>query len=340
MRKIFISYRRSDSLDATGRICDHLSLYFGEGVIFRDIDAMSLGDFTRQLTSALQECAVILAIIGPHWLDAVDQGGNRRIDLPDDFVQREITAGFEKGVPVVPVIVGGGQMPSETQLPLPLGSLARQQAFEVRSGRDFAQDIAEFSQKLSSLVGLERLEFRTLLQSLRQLGLAQVYADFSEDTSALSAIALGRDLLVVMNDGRSWLASKRESIEKRLKDNTKRTRILLLHPRSPFLETLVRKNQKTVNGQIEEIRRSYNIINGMAVDGTNIEIRGHFLFNPSTLILTESQAFCSPYYYMESGALPLYKFTAGDDSALYYRIRQDAEQLFAASPVLTQESFP
>jgi len=40
MQEIFISYRREDSQDATGRIHDHLEMYFGQSAIFRDIDSI------------------------------------------------------------------------------------------------------------------------------------------------------------------------------------------------------------------------------------------------------------------------------------------------------------
>jgi hypothetical protein len=42
--KVFISHRRSDSVDATARIDDHLETYLGKGVFFRDIDQMKGGD--------------------------------------------------------------------------------------------------------------------------------------------------------------------------------------------------------------------------------------------------------------------------------------------------------
>lgn len=43
MAKIFISYRRSDSQDITGRIFDHLVERFGRDTVVRDIDSIQPG---------------------------------------------------------------------------------------------------------------------------------------------------------------------------------------------------------------------------------------------------------------------------------------------------------
>ena len=43
MSKIFISYRREDSISHVGRLYDHLVGRFGEEKIFMDIDNMMVG---------------------------------------------------------------------------------------------------------------------------------------------------------------------------------------------------------------------------------------------------------------------------------------------------------
>ena len=48
MQNIFISYRRDDASDATGRIADVLRSKFGENLVFKDVDSVPLGsDFRR-----------------------------------------------------------------------------------------------------------------------------------------------------------------------------------------------------------------------------------------------------------------------------------------------------
>src|SRR5687767_9316713 len=83
MVSVFLSYRRDDSVDVTGRIYDYLVRELGEVNVFKDIDSLMVGlDFREQIQSALQRCDVFLAIIGPGWLNAHDDAGNRRLDKP------------------------------------------------------------------------------------------------------------------------------------------------------------------------------------------------------------------------------------------------------------------
>jgi hypothetical protein len=54
---IFISYRRSDSADITGRIYDRLVEEFGRDAIFKDVDSIPLGmDFKVYLDRMVREC--------------------------------------------------------------------------------------------------------------------------------------------------------------------------------------------------------------------------------------------------------------------------------------------
>jgi hypothetical protein len=59
MSEIFISYRREDSADATGRITDQLCREFGEEAIFTDVDNIPLGvDFRRHIDDKVSRCSV------------------------------------------------------------------------------------------------------------------------------------------------------------------------------------------------------------------------------------------------------------------------------------------
>jgi hypothetical protein len=80
-RKIFLCYRRDDSGDATGRLYDRLALEFGDKSIFMDVDGVRLGtNFVKRLTAEVESCDALLAVIGPNWLDARDEQGNRGLD--------------------------------------------------------------------------------------------------------------------------------------------------------------------------------------------------------------------------------------------------------------------
>ena len=70
MAGIFINYRRDDNPGVAGRLFDYLALKYSRNGIFMDVDAMKPGmDFAEQLDSQVSQCRVLLAAIGPRWLD-------------------------------------------------------------------------------------------------------------------------------------------------------------------------------------------------------------------------------------------------------------------------------
>src|SRR4051794_30820142 len=105
-RKIFISYRRSDSGNATARLDERLQARYGRQHVFKDLDSIVPGEhFARAIRDAIVRSAVVLVIIGHAWADVRGEDGKRRLDDPDDFVRREVEEAFSQGVNVVPVLV-------------------------------------------------------------------------------------------------------------------------------------------------------------------------------------------------------------------------------------------
>jgi hypothetical protein len=72
--KVFISYRRSDSAGYAGRVWDRLERDLGRHSLFMDVAAIPLGtNFPKVLHEEVAKCGVLLAMIGPNWLDARDE---------------------------------------------------------------------------------------------------------------------------------------------------------------------------------------------------------------------------------------------------------------------------
>ncbi len=140
--RIFISYRRSDSIAITGRLYDRLSAAFGEDNVFKDVDKIPLGvNFKQVLDSEVASCDVLLIIIGPEWARVSDKHG-RRLDDPDDFVRIEVEAGLRRDdVLVIPVLVNNASMPTVEQLPGGLNDLIYRNAATVRNDPDFNRDV-------------------------------------------------------------------------------------------------------------------------------------------------------------------------------------------------------
>lgn len=155
---VFISYRRDDSADSTGRIYDRLSAHFGEAAIFKDVDDIPLGtDFKDYIGGVLSKCNVELVIIGPDWVTITDNAGNPRLDDPNDFVRIEVETGLARGIPVIPVLVGGAFMPSLDELPKSLAKLASRNGIQVRRDPDFHRDVNRLIGKLERYVKPESI---------------------------------------------------------------------------------------------------------------------------------------------------------------------------------------
>jgi hypothetical protein len=153
LRGIFISYRRSDNPDATGRIYDRLIAEFGKVRVFKDVDSIPLGqDFRGHLNEVVGDCAVVLAIIGPRWTDARNGEGKRRLEDPDDFVRIELEAALARDIPVVPVLVGHAAMSGIADLPASLASMVFRQSIEVRPDPDFHNDATRLVSALRIII--------------------------------------------------------------------------------------------------------------------------------------------------------------------------------------------
>jgi hypothetical protein len=132
---IFISYRRDDSAGHAGRVHDRLEREFGADLLFMDVDAIPLGvNFIKVLRDEVAKCDVLLALIGPNWLDARDEEGNRRLDNPNDFLRIEIATALQRDIPVIPLLLDGAKMPKADQLPQDLEELSVRNGLDVRHG--------------------------------------------------------------------------------------------------------------------------------------------------------------------------------------------------------------
>jgi formylglycine-generating enzyme required for sulfatase activity len=134
--KIFISYRRADSSGYAGRLFDHLSMRFGNENVFMDVEQLDPGvNFVEAINKAVSECDVLVALIGPRWLEAKDENKKQRLDNPLDFVRLEIAAALERQVLVIPILIDNAGSPSKDQLPANLQPLAQLNSFEIRHER-------------------------------------------------------------------------------------------------------------------------------------------------------------------------------------------------------------
>lgn len=163
MPNIFISYRREDSRAITGRLHDQLESAFGTENIFKDVDDIPPGsDFREVLREAIEECDVMLVVIGHQWVGMADGGETWRIEDPADFVRFEVATALEQpGMTVIPVLVDDATLPSANDLPEPLQPLAYRNAIIIRHDPDFRRDVQRMIDQLRRLLGTQETEEQT-----------------------------------------------------------------------------------------------------------------------------------------------------------------------------------
>jgi hypothetical protein len=131
-KRIFISYRRSDTSGHAGRLYDYLKDYFGGERIFFDVDTIQPGtNFEQKINSELDNSEAVLVLIGNQWLESKDKEGNRRLDHSQDYVRFEVETALKKNIQVIPILLQGTPMPSPNELPDTLHDLSRRNAVRL-----------------------------------------------------------------------------------------------------------------------------------------------------------------------------------------------------------------
>ena len=165
MTKVFISYRRDDASANAGRLCDWLQRQFKADNVFLDIDKIAPGDdFPKVLQEKLATSEVLLAVVGKVWASIADAAGNRRITNPKDFVALEVGTALQRGIRVIPVLVGGASMPKADELPSNLAKFVDCNAIAVDDSR-FRQD---FDNLVDAILGRPRGFARRELDRLQR----------------------------------------------------------------------------------------------------------------------------------------------------------------------------
>jgi len=118
-----------------------------------DVAAVAVGrDFRKAIDESVATCGVLLALIGPGWLDAKNERDELRLYDPGDFVRMETASALRREIPVIPVLVRGAKMPRPNQLPDDLKELAYRNCVELTHVR-WKSDVKVLVRALRSLLG-------------------------------------------------------------------------------------------------------------------------------------------------------------------------------------------
>ena len=106
-------------------------------------------DFPDYLNQIVSQCQVVVAVIGTTWLTELQL----RLEKSDiDWVRSEIVLALERGIPVIPLLVGRTEVPSAEDLPPELEKLAYRNARFARPDPDFKPDMDRLISDLEKIV--------------------------------------------------------------------------------------------------------------------------------------------------------------------------------------------
>lgn len=150
--QVFISYRRDDSAGYARAVYDEMATHFGAERVFIDVDDIHAGQpFSEVIEHEVGASQVLLVLIGRRWPGERD-GAPPRLGDPGDLVRREVAAGLRNGARVIPVLLDGAPMPTESQLPDELHALAGRQALEIGNSR-YAADMRRLVDSVREALG-------------------------------------------------------------------------------------------------------------------------------------------------------------------------------------------
>jgi len=136
MGRIYISQRDGASGYA-GRVQEALTLRFGQDHVL-----------TSAGPEAVRGCDAMAALIDRHWPGRPGQNAGGGIAQPEDPVRLEIATALQAGLPVVPVLLRGEQMPRPADLPADIAALAGLQPYKLEDV-DWNDDIERLAEALA-----------------------------------------------------------------------------------------------------------------------------------------------------------------------------------------------
>lgn len=131
MNPIFISYRRADSRKVAIRLYKAIARHHGVPKPFLDEVGIQAGqEFPEVLATKLNNSSALVALIGPQWASLRDTRG-RRLHLKHDYVAQEIERALDRGILILPVLVGGALIPRRSDLQKKLHPLLKRQFLDM-----------------------------------------------------------------------------------------------------------------------------------------------------------------------------------------------------------------
>ncbi len=190
VQQVFISYRSEDTGPTAAALFRDLKARLWPHDVFLDHERIEGGSvWPERLRREVERSAVMLVLIGEHWLTAQDpETGERRLSIPEDWIRQEIELALASKIPIIPVLVDGASPPTSKALrTVPsIARVAKLQAVVLRP-KDWSADVKRL---------IETLRIRDLKQGWQEDGAVTPITDVGSGP-------LGRDI--------SWSQAIREA---------------------------------------------------------------------------------------------------------------------------------
>ena len=158
--RVFITYRRVDTRDVTGRLRADLERFYGPQNVFQDVVDIPAGRrFMDIIREQIDQCTCQLVMVGTTFSTVTGPDGMPRLDHPTDPVALEIGIGLARakadGIIVIPVLTD-----PDVKFPLRLpATIAELTDYNARQLHDttYDADLAELKKQIGLVSPLRRL---------------------------------------------------------------------------------------------------------------------------------------------------------------------------------------
>jgi TIR domain len=152
MPDVFVNYRTGDEESAATMIARELARRFGSERIFFASNSIEAGRrFPVELIKAVEGCEAFLAVIGPRWAEVGGADGRPALEAEQDWTRREIQIALDRGILVIPVLVGKAARIDRAGLPDDLLELADYQ-YRRFDHRNAESDLTALGDTLARLL--------------------------------------------------------------------------------------------------------------------------------------------------------------------------------------------
>ncbi len=117
-KKVFISYRRSDTAPAAGRLYDRFCRLLGAQNVFLDVGAIDAGEnFEAKIRDEIGKATAILVLIGKNWMACEPGADKPRLFDRIDHVRAVVKTALQRNTLTMPLLVDGAPMADPELLP-------------------------------------------------------------------------------------------------------------------------------------------------------------------------------------------------------------------------------